>query len=230
MPRRPRISTGGYVYHVLNRGVARLDIFEDDADFSAFEEVLAEALARMPGVRLLSYCLMSNHWHLVLWPRRDGELSEFMRWLTVTHTQRWHAHHQTSGTGPVYQGRYKSFLIERDEHLLTVCRYVERNAARADLVERAEDWQWSSLHRWKFGPPEDEEANLVLSPWPIPGGRPKQWLRTVNRPLSERALEAVRVCANRGRPYGSERWCERVVKKFGLASTMRGVGRPRNAE
>jgi putative transposase len=81
---------------------------------------------------------MPNHWHLVLWPRKKGELSEFMRWLTVTHTQRWHASHRTSGTGPLYQGRFKSFPIEDDDHLLAVVRYVERNALRAKLVARAE--------------------------------------------------------------------------------------------
>ena len=81
---------------------------------------------------------MPNHWHFVLWPQGDGDLSEFMRWLTVTHTQRWHAAHHTAGTGPLYQGRFKSFPIQADDHLLTVLRYVERNALRANLVERAD--------------------------------------------------------------------------------------------
>ena len=99
MPRRKRVGTGGYVFHVLNRGVGRQTIFHDDADYAAFERVIVDALDRIP-IRLLSYCLMPNHWHLVLWPKRgrDDDLSEFMRWLTVTHTQRWHAHKGTSGT------------------------------------------------------------------------------------------------------------------------------------
>ncbi|HUG92188.1 MAG TPA: hypothetical protein VML55_15210, partial [Planctomycetaceae bacterium] len=82
---------------------------------------------------------MPNHWHLVVWPAGDGDLSEYMRWLTVTHTQRWHAAHHTSGTGALYQGRFKS------EHFLTVCRYVERNALRANLAGSAEAWRWGSL-------------------------------------------------------------------------------------
>ena len=106
-----------------------------------------EAKKRLP-MRVLAWCVMSNHWHLVLWPRGDGDLSEFMRWLTVTHTQRWHAAHHTSGTGPLYQGRFKSFPIQEDDHLLTVLRYVERNPLRANLVKRADEWRWSSLwHR-----------------------------------------------------------------------------------
>src|SRR5882757_1619121 len=112
MPRRHRNAPGGIVYHVLNRGNGRAPIFENEGDYAAFERVLEEALAREP-VRLLAYCLMPNHWHLVLWPREDGQLSEFMRLLTVTHTQRWHAHHHAIGTGPLYQGRFKSFPIQR---------------------------------------------------------------------------------------------------------------------
>ncbi|MCX7423960.1 MAG: transposase, partial [Planctomycetia bacterium] len=135
------------VFHVLNRANARATIFEKPEDYAAFERVLQEALDRVE-MRVLAYCLMPNHWHLVLWPRLDGDLSKFMGWLTLTHTQRWHAHHRTVGTGHLYQGRYKSFPVQDDEHFLTVCRYVERNGLRANLAPRAEEWRWSSLwHR-----------------------------------------------------------------------------------
>ena len=107
MPRRLRESTGGIVYHVLNRGVGRMRLFRGANDYAAFERVVEEAVRRTK-TRVLAYCVMPNHWHFVLWPRQDGELSEFMRWLSVTHTQRWHAHRHTSGTGPIYQGRFKS--------------------------------------------------------------------------------------------------------------------------
>ncbi len=123
MPRRPRLAMGGLVYHVLNRAVGRGTLFEKHADYEAFEHVLKQAWDRH-GTRIVSYCLMPTHWHLVLWPRKDDELSEFMRWLTVTHTQRRHAHYHSAGTGPVYQGRFKSFPIQQDAHFLTVCRYV----------------------------------------------------------------------------------------------------------
>src|SRR5487761_1718596 len=103
MPRIARIAPGGLVYHVLNRSVARLPLFQKAADFEAFERVLSETQDRYP-TRILAYCLMPNHWHFVLWPRKDGELTSFVRWLTHTHTMRWHAHHHTSGTGHVYSG------------------------------------------------------------------------------------------------------------------------------
>ncbi len=99
------------------------------ADYHAFERILAEGLERYP-CRILSYQLMSNHWHLVVWPKGDGDLSRFMAWVTLTHTQRWHAHRDSAGTGHVYQGRFKSFPVQEDDHLYTVCRSVERNALR----------------------------------------------------------------------------------------------------
>ena len=144
MPRSPRASVGGVIYHVLNRGNAGIKLFRKDADYEIFETALEQAVA-LTGTRLLGYVLMPDHWHLVLWPRRDGELSEFMRWLTVTHTRRWHAAAKTSGSGHLYQGRFKSFPVEADVHFLTVGRYVERNALGAGLVERARDWRWCGL-------------------------------------------------------------------------------------
>jgi putative transposase len=142
-------------------------IFGKERDFEAFEEVIQEAKARVP-MRLLAWCVLPNHWHFVLWPRRDGELSEFMRWLTVTQTQRWHAAHRTAGTGPLYQGRFKSFPIEADERLLTVVRYVERNPLRARLVEAAETWRWSSLWHRLHGDPAG-----LLDEGPVP--LPRRW-------------------------------------------------------
>jgi putative transposase len=152
------------VYHALNRAVARLPLFQKDRDFQAFERVLGEALEEAP-IRLLSYCLMPNHWHMVLWPEKDGELTAFLRWLTHTHSMRWHAHYHTGGTGHIYQGRFKSFPVETDEHLYTVLRYVERNALRANLVSRAEEWRWGSLWRRQHG---DTEALARLHAWPVP--------------------------------------------------------------
>ena len=144
MPRRLRHAAGGYVYHVINRAVGRATLFRKAGDYLAFRKILIEAQDWL-DVPLLAYCVMPNHWHLVVWPAHDGDLSEFMRWLTVTHTQAYHAHHHTQGTGPLYQGRFKAFPIAEDEHLLTVLRYVERNPLRAGIVSSAAHWCWSSL-------------------------------------------------------------------------------------
>jgi putative transposase len=110
MGRALRAAVGGMVYHVLNRANGRATLFHKDGDYEAFERILEEA-GSYCAVPLLAYCLMPNHWHLVLRPRGDGELSRFVGWLTLTHTQRWHAHYQAVGMGHLYQGRFKSFPI-----------------------------------------------------------------------------------------------------------------------
>ena len=133
MPRGRRNCPAGFVFHAINRSVARLTLFEKPGDYDAFERVLSEAWERTP-IRILDYTVMPNHWHFVLWPQSDAEVTEFLRWLANTHTMRWHAHHGTGGTGHLYQGRFKSFPVQEDEHLYTVLRYVERNPLRAGFV------------------------------------------------------------------------------------------------
>lgn len=207
---------------MLNRANARMRIFDKADDYEAFERTLEEAVQRVK-MRLLAYCVMPNHWHLVVWPRKDGDLSTFAGWLTLTHTQRWHAHRHSVGSGHLYQGRFKSFLVESDEHLWTLCRYVERNALRAGLCQRAEEWRWSSVWRRES---EDEEKRAVLSNWPF--DMPEDWLRRLNRAENPRELEALRRCVNRGQPYGGDEWVARVTKRFDLESVFRPQGRPYN--
>jgi putative transposase len=223
MGRPLRVSVGGYAYHCLNRGNGRATIFRKDGDYEAFLRILAQTQEHVPGVRLVAYCLMPNHWHLVLWPRREGELSDFLHWLTLTHTQRWHAHYHNIGGGHLYQGRFKSFPIQEDDHYLTLCRYVERNALRADLVKRAEQWRWGSLWRRRESA-EDSGVVLAAGPVALPAG----WVKLVNAAQTAAELEALRRCVQRGQPYGDEAWAKRTAGRLGLASTLRRRGRPKN--
>jgi len=224
MPRRPRIAPGGLVYHCFNRAVARLALFEKDEDYAAFERVLEEA-ARQHPTRILAYCVMPNHWHMVLWPRREGELTDFVRWLTHTHTMRWHARFRTSGSGHLYQGRFKAFPVQTDDHFYSVVRYVERNALRAGLVSRAEEWRWSSLWRRRS---RDDQAKSLLHAWPLPV--PGRWIARVNRPETESELKSLRTSVKRGTPFGTSQWQSRIAKKLGLEWTLRARGRPRKPE
>ena len=219
MGRRTRCSDAGYVYHVLNRAVGRATIFEKAADYAAFEKVLRQAWERT-RMRLLAYALMPNHWHLVVWPEHDGQLSVYTQWLTVTHVRRWHAHHHSEGTGPIYQGRFKSFPVQADPHFFRVCRYVERNALRANLALRAEHWRWSSLwHRCHVtGVP-------WLHAWPLPC--PESWLEDVNGVETESELEALRRSVRRGAPYGDKSWQQETAVALRLESSLRRPGRPR---
>ena len=219
MPRNERRIEAGLVYHVLNRGNGRLHLFHKDEDFEAFERVLAEGLERYP-VDLLTYCLMGNHWHLVLRPRHDDALSGLMRWVGVTHVRRHHRHYRTRGGGHLYQGRFKSFPVQEDFHFLRLCRYVEANPLRAGLVPRAEDWPWSGLRaRSERGKP------FRLATWPV--DRPRNWLAAVNEEHSEDDLKPLRISVNRGRPWGEEDWVRTIARRLGLVSTLRNPGRPR---
>ena len=209
MGRPKRAADGGLIYHVLNRANARLSIFEKDGDYEAFERILADAIERT-GTRLLAYCLMPNHWHLAILPVQDGELSRFTGWLTLTDTQSWHAHRHSTGQGHVYQGRFKSFPIQDDQHFLTACRYVERDALRANLVARAQDWKWSSLRRWNRG---NAKEKSILSAWPV--RRTPNWLDYVNEPQTELELAAIRRSVKRGCPLGVQGCTSKIIERLG---------------
>ena len=215
MSRRLRIDTGGLVYHVLNRRVGRMTLFKKDEDYEAFEKVLDEAYKIVP-MRVLAYCLMPNHFHLVLWPHNDGDLGRWMQWLLTAHVRRYHSRRGTSGH--VWQGRFKAFPIQQDEHLLTVLRYVERNPLRARLVRRAEAWRWSSLRSAKHRP-------AFLADWPV--ACPRNWIRRVNQAETAAELESVQHSVTRGTPFGNVSWSRRTASRLGLESSLRPRGRPR---
>lgn len=219
MPRPLRTAPGGFIFHVLNRAQGKRTIFHHDRDYLAFERVLGEVEERVP-MRVLAWCVMPNHWHLLLWPREDGDLSRYMRLLTLTHTQRVHAYRGSAGTGHVYQGRYKSFVVKSDAHFLSVARYVEANALSANLVRRAEDWRWGSLWRAQRNPDQPPH----LHQWPV--ARPADWLVYVNETPEAAELEAVRRSARRGCPYGDEVWVQDTAEQLGVTTTLRARGRP----
>lgn len=137
----------------------------------------------------------------------------------MTHTQRWHAAHRTADTGPLYQGRFKSFPIQEDEHLLTVLRYVERSPLRAKLVDEAEAWRWSSLWHRVHG----NEAGLVDDG---PVKLPRFWRQHVQAPQSEAELESLHRSVARGTPFDEALWQQRTAKRLDLQSTLRPRGRP----
>ena len=220
MPRPLRTAPGGHVFHVLNRANGKRRIFDSDRDYLAFERVLAEVQQRVP-MRLLAWCVMPNHWHLLLWPQADGDLSNYMRLVTLTHTQRRHAHRATAGTGHLYQGRFKSFVVQHDAHFLAVARYVEANALSGGLVRRAEDWRWGSLWRHVSGKPDHVPP---VHDWPLT--RPGNWIDYVNRRPEVLETETLRRCARHGSPYGAETWVEDMAEQLGLKSTLRPRGRP----
>lgn len=221
MPRAQRVDIADYNYHVINRASARLTLFELKDDYELFESVLVEAVKKY-DMGLIAYCCMPNHFHLILKPKNDGDLSKFMYWFTMTLTLRWHAIKNTIGSGHIFQGRYKSFLVQDDEHLLTVIRYVERNPLRAKLVNDVCEWKYSSLHRRMHGSPKQKK---ILTKKDIT--LPKDYLEFVKNPLTPAELESARNSVNKGVPYGKEVWRDSLIDRFKLQATLRGKGRPK---
>lgn len=216
MPRTARSIVRNHCYHLINRGNGQARIFHNRLDYSAFVELIAEAQERLP-LPLLAACLMPNHIHLVVQPKADDDLARWTHWLFTTHVRR---HHNKYGTnGRLWQGRFKAFVIQQDDHLLSVLRYVERNALRANLVQRAERWRWGSLH-WRIA----SQSPLMLADWPL--RTPHNWVEYVNRPQSPQELEAIRTCVNRQRPFGSRAWVEQKARDLGLSHALNRPGRP----
>ncbi len=219
MPRTPRASVGGLCYHVLNRGNAGSEVFHEARDYAEFVELLQEE-TETRKVRLLAYCLLPDHFHLVLWPRKDGDLSHWMQWLSTSHVRRYHRQHQSSGH--IWEGRFRAFPIQADEHLLTVLRYVEQNPVRLKELKlrKPERWSWSSVGKDVAG-----LERPAIDPGPVDRGR--NWLKSVQQPLTAEELAMVRHSVVRGTPFGDPKWLQRIVAKLGLESTVRPRGRPR---
>ena len=221
MGRVSRVDVPDMVYHVLNRANFRSSLFRVDKHYQSFVNILREAKEFTP-MRILAYCLMPNHWHLVLYPEATVDLSRFMHRVTLTHTQRYHAKTRTRGYGHIYQGRYKSLPVQTDNYFLTLARYVERNAKRAAMVGKAEEWPWSSAYLRVHGTKDQQK---LLSPWPVE--EPTDYLTWLNRSGPKEEIENIRYTIQRSRPFGSESWVKRTVREFGLENSMRDPWRPR---
>jgi putative transposase len=186
----------------MNRSAKRLPLFREAGAYRQFLQVLTEALVRRP-VRLLAFCVMPTHWHLVLWPYRQTDLSRFGQWLTLTHALRWHRFNGSQGGGAVYQSRYKAIPVQGDHHFYTVVRYVERNPVRAGLVSQAEEWEWGSAS------PLQQAGPIRLSPWPV--DRPPEWRDIVNGVEPADELRRLRELVARSLPVGDQDWSRRFM-------------------
>lgn len=196
MARGPRIDVGDYVYHCLNRANGRVRIFDGDGDYRDFEYLLNE-MRESFDMRILAYVVMPNHWHLLAYPREDGDLAASFKWLGTSHATRHHARKETVGTGHLYQGRYKSFLVQEDHHLLTVLKYIERNPVRAGLVQKAEEWRWGSAYRRIRGTPQEQK---LLTDLPV--DLPRNYKSWINAPEPSEELDTIRHAVNKGVSYG----------------------------
>jgi putative transposase len=216
MPRIARGETIGGVYHVINRGNMRMRVFDDTEDYDYFLKLLYDGLKR-EAVELHAYCLMPNHFHLLLVPQREESLSRLMQWVMTSHVRYYHKKNKTSGH--IWQGRYKSFIVQKENYYLSLLRYIEANALRAKLVNDAQDWFYGSLRERT-----NHERHLLHEPLIE---LPMDWTLHVNTPLKENELESVRNSVNRQSPLGESIWQEKTAIEHGLSSTLNPRGRPK---
>jgi len=225
MPRPLRPIADGLIYHVINRGNNRQPVFGGEGDYAAFLKAVADLKERKP-FELFGYCLMGNHIHLLLRPR-EGSVSRIVQSLLVSHTQRYHRFHGTSGH--VWQGRFKSPVIQDDDHLLAVLRYIEANPIRAELAKYAGEYRWSS-----FGSHGEGRADPLLDPVPpyeamatYQAVRQRRWSAYVHQTPEESELAAIHRSSTTGLPYGQLAWVHRLCERLDLDLTIRPRGRPR---
>ena len=223
MGRPPRNSQGGYVYHVIGRGLKPKPMFRSTEDYQEFDRTLAQAVDRFE-CRLLAYCMLPKHWHLVLIPRKDGDLSKLMAWLTTTHSARWHSKPRRAGTGGLYERRFRSFPVQDDTKLLDIIQFVEAHPRRTSIVKLLDDWPWSSLTRRGTGTPP---LGPLLSSLPVP--LPMDWSQQLNLAMSAETLDEIKHCIERSCPYGDKVWVQKTATRLNLESTLRPRGRPRKA-
>jgi len=222
MPRHNRVSPDGFVQHVLNRGDHRETLFHKPSDFRAFLLVVAETTRRIP-MRILAYCIMRNHFHLLLWPYEGRDLPYFMNMLMNLHIGRYLRHYPPASPGHIYQSRYTNSIVESGGAVLRVAKYVESNALNARIVARAEDYRWSSASVHAV-----DDDRPIIAEWPVE--KPREWLTLLNLRTPAQELTRIQRSAARGAPYGSPAWVDQVVKQYHLEHTIRRRGRPTREE
>jgi REP-associated tyrosine transposase len=227
MPRPLRPVGDRLVYHVINRGNNRAPVFLDDGDYEAFLKAIGDLKQRRP-FEFYGYCLMPNHVHLLI-RALETPISRIMQCLLVSHTQRYHRCHHSGGH--VWQGRFKSPVIQDDEHLLTVLSYIEANPLHAHMVESAGDYRWSSFSHHGRG-----KADELLDPLPeyeslakTRAARQRRWSAFVHKVPTDEELDAIRRSCSTGLPFGDPTWVEQLAARLGLDLTIRPRGRPRKS-
>jgi len=191
MPRIPRGDSAEGIYHIINRGNMRMQVFHDDEDYEYFLE-LFRLRASKDGIAIHAYCLMPNHFHLLVSPKHEGSLSRWMQWVMTSHVRYYHKKNRSSGH--IWQGRYKSFIVEQESYYLSVMRYIEANALRVGLVDEAQKWHYGSLYERTFG-----KNTFLCEPLVELGD---EWKEFVNEPIKMFELETLRNSVNRQAPLG----------------------------
>jgi putative transposase len=225
MPRMARVVLPHYPHHIVQRGHNRQVIFAERQDYQRYLDTLRE-FKKEYGVAVYAFCLMTNHVHLLLAPREPTGLAKLMKRLAGRQTRHHNRLERRSGT--LWEGRYKSSLVQRDDYLLACCRYIELNPVRARMVAEPEAYAWSSC-RYRLG--RDTSDWLDLDPCYLALGASESERRRCYREFLQAAIpsgewELIRKAVQRGQLTGTDRFTQQLAGILGRRVERRGQGRP----
>lgn len=226
MARSPRLSLPSYPHHVIQRGNNRQPIFLAPKDYEVFLNCLREA-KRKYQARLYAYVLMTNHVHLLVEPEHEGDLGRFMQSVGRRYVRYINDAYERTGT--LWEGRFRSAIVSRDEYLITCSRYIELNPVRAGMVRHPRDYRWSSYHRRAMGQPD---PLLDEDPWYVTLGgtlqaRAAAYAKWLEDSVSDTEWEHIRKATQQGRVVGSESFQEEIGSKVGRRLIGETRGRPK---
>jgi len=231
MPRPLRITVSNLPFHILDRGNNRQIVFREEEDFIYFLKLLKRYKKELK-FKLYHFCLMPNHIHFMIEPTIAGSLPKIMMRLTLAYSVYFNKKY--GGVGHVWQGRYKSSLIDKENYFIWCGLYVELNPARAGLVVRPEDWRWSSYNFYAFGKVDPLMERLVdVDPYYLqlgnsPEERQKRYRQDTEGVMKEKSLKDIREKLNEG-IFGSLNFIKEMKEKFKIGS-LRERGRPTKPE
>jgi len=219
MPRIARIIAPGYPHHITQRGNNRAQVFFDDEDRQTYLDLLAKYVKKY-SLQIWAWCLMDNHVHLLAVPGNESSLARGIGLTNMVYTQ--YLNRKLGQSGRIWQNRFFSCIVENDEYLWAVVRYIERNPLKVGLVERAEDYRWSSAKAHLTG-----AADVLLSqPDWLEAAARKSYADFI-RTEDEAQNDAIRKATRTGRLYGSETFIHNLESELNHRIRARKVGRPR---
>jgi len=228
MPRQPRLVVAGYPHHIILRGNNRSAIFYDDEDRRFFINCLKEAKEKTKS-KIYAWCFMPNHIHLLIEPKTERGLGNMMQSLGRRYVQYINKKHQRTGT--LWEGRFKSSLVSKDEYLLACSCYIELNPVRAKIVKRLEDYLWSS-----YGYKAEGRKDSFLDEDPIykdlgktPKERQLNYKEWIRKSLSDKELNLIRTATQKGSIFGDKEFFEKIAKLLGRDIVLRLRGRPKKS-
>lgn len=226
MPRQPRLVIPGYPHHIILRGNNRSDIFYNDNDRRFFIDCLKDTKEKTNS-KIYSYCLMTNHLHLIIEPAKEDGLKIMMQSLGRRYVQYFNHVHKRTGT--LWEGRYKSSLISKDNYLFACNQYVELNPVRAKMVKNLKEYPWSS-HKYKAEGTSDkliDEDFIYLGLGKTNKERQLKYKRLFLEDITDRELNLIRFCTQKGGVIGSKKFVVEMSKKVRRKLVLRPRGRPK---